>query len=43
MSIGMVFVVKKEDVSLVKESLKDISMVYDIGTIIINGDGVDIS
>lgn len=43
MGIGMVFVVKREDVSLVKESLKDISMVYDIGTIIINGDGVDIS
>ena len=43
MGIGMVFVVKKEDVSLVKESLKDISMVYDIGTIIINDDGVDIS
>jgi phosphoribosylformylglycinamidine cyclo-ligase len=43
MGIGMVFIVKKEDVNRVKDSLKDISMVYEIGNIDTDSNGVDIS
>tara|TARA_B100000767_G_C19768303_1_gene538697 strand:+ start:41 stop:1078 length:1038 start_codon:yes stop_codon:yes gene_type:complete len=43
MGIGMVFIVKKEDVNRVKDSLEDISMVYEIGNIDTDINGVDIS
>ena len=43
MGIGMVFIVKKDDVNRVKDSLEDISMVYEIGIIDVDSNGVDIS
>lgn len=43
MGIGMVFIVKKDDVNKVKDSLEDISMVYEIGIIDVDSNGVDIS
>ena len=41
MGIGMVFVLKPNDANSVKEALKDLTEVYEIGAVI-KGDGVEI-
>ncbi|MDP6755282.1 MAG: phosphoribosylformylglycinamidine cyclo-ligase [Candidatus Marinimicrobia bacterium] len=41
MGIGMVFIVDENDVSAVKDALKDLTEVYEIGSVV-DGDGVEI-